>query len=584
MIIVSIYGQMSVFLQISGWGIMKITEYTYEEMQRFLDVMSGIYSSLRLVDPRECREVLLIGDGKISYGDSCFSVWGKQKRCSNCSSYRSGQSGQRFVKEEPYEEEFITVQSVPVRLRLDSGEVLSLVLELLMAHGEDTGAKVLYSRNAESAGEEIYADHAVTHDLLTRLYNREGFYMAVRRELAEHPVEPWLVLVVNIRHFKLLNSLFGKEKGNEVLLDISSALITKCGKGAVCGRLESDHFAVCMHKYEFNERRMSRMIRDIENRFDSSVFSLHIHMGVYEVTDRAIAVSAMCDRANLAIRSIENSSERSIAYFTEEMLSEMLNEQQVVSSFEKAIGTKQIKLFLQPVFDLDGNVVGAEARARWIKSNGETIKPDDFREILEKTELIARLDESVWELAIKLLHIWKERGRGDIQIAVKISGQDFFYIDVARSITNMVRWYGVNPENLHLDITGMAMLAGYREILKSISRLRREGFSVGIDEFGAGFTSLGILRDVKADRLRLNMDFLEGGEIGYRDEIILNSVVGLGRELGMKVLASGVENEEQRALLTEMGCNIFEGSLYADPMTANDFEKKYMRKGQSGAV
>ena len=261
---------------------MKITEYTYEEMQRFLDVMSGIYSSLRLVDPRECMEVLLIGDGKISYGDSCFSVWGKQKRCSNCSSYRSGQSGQRFVKEEPYEDEFITVQSVPVRLRLDSGEVLSLVLELLMAHGEDTGARVLYSRNAESAGEEIYADHAVTHDLLTRLYNREGFYMAVRRELAEHPVEPWLVLVVNIRHFKLLNSLFGKEKGNEVLLDISSALITKCGKGAVCGRLESDHFAVCMHKYEFNERRMSRMIRDIENRFDSSVFKVSGKLSRFE--------------------------------------------------------------------------------------------------------------------------------------------------------------------------------------------------------------------------------------------------------------------------------------------------------------
>ena len=184
---------------------MKITEYTYEEMQRFLDVMSGIYSSLRLVDPRECREVLLIGDGKVSYGDSCFSVWGKQKRCNNCSSYRSGQSGQRFVKEEPYEGEFITVQSVPVRMRLDSGEVLDLVLELLMAHGEDTGARVRYERGSGSAEEEIYADHAVTHDLLTRLYNREGFYMAVRRELADHPVEPWLILVVNIRHFKLLN-------------------------------------------------------------------------------------------------------------------------------------------------------------------------------------------------------------------------------------------------------------------------------------------------------------------------------------------------------------------------------------------
>ena len=130
----------------------------------------------------------------------------------------------------------------------------------------------------------------------------------------------------------------------------------------------------------------------------------------------------------------------------------------------------------------------------------------------------------------------------------------------------------------------MALLAGYREILKSISRLRREGFSVGIDEFGAGFTSLGILRDVKADRLRLNMDFIEGGEIGYRGEIILNSIVGLGRELGMKVLASGVENEEQRELLAEMGCNLFEGSLYADPMTANEFEKKYVRKQEPRAA
>ena len=148
----------------------------------------------------------------------------------------------------------------------------------------------------------------------------------------------------------------------------------------------------------------------------------------------------------------------------------------------------------------------------------------------------------------------------------------------------MAHWYNVSPENLHLDITGMALLAGYREILKSISRLRREGFSVGIDEFGAGFTSLGILRDVKADRLRLNMDFIEGGEIGYRGEIILNSIVGLGRELGMKVLASGVENEEQRELLTEMGCNLFEGSLFADPMTANEFEKKYVGKQEPRAA
>ena len=203
------------------------------------------------------------------------------------------------------------------------------------------------------------------------------------------------------------------------------------------------------------------------------------------------------------------------------------------------------------------------------------IMPGDFIETLETAGQIHKLDRHMWELAVKQLSLWKGTEKKDLTISVNVSAKDFYSIDVAREMAELVDRYGVDSHMLRLEITETAFLGKPDEYESIVSGLRQKGFLVEIDDFGKDNSTLSFLKDIKADVLKIDMSFLEEIRESERNQIILKSVIGLADSLGMDVITEGVETQEQLRILTEMGCNHFQGYLFCRPVPVDVFEMRF---------
>lgn len=420
--------------------------------------------------------------------------------------------------------------------------------------------------------------YLATHDSLTGLYNKNYFAVKAAELLKATPDEDWLLLSSNIKDFKLINDLFGFKKGNEVLKMEADLLKEQCGEGIVYGRIGGDKFAACIPKARFKEQDFMNAIRTMGRAINNDLYLLHIYVGVYEITDRNEDISVMCDKANLAIKTLNENYDRSIAYYSETLLNDTIEEKQLVGDFDKALAEKQFCMYLQPQMTSEGKVLGAEALVRWQHPKRGLIFPGEFIEVFEKTGLIYRLDMFVWELAVQKLAEWQKDGRSDLYISVNISTKDFYYMNVYETITKLVEKYGIIPSTLKLEITETAIMTGTAGELEIIERFRKYGFDVEIDDFGSGYSSLNTLKDMDVDVLKIDMGFLRTTRPDRleRSMSIINTIISLTRTLGLSVVTEGVETREQVDKLTQMGCGVYQGYYFSKPIPVSQFEETYM--------
>ena len=420
--------------------------------------------------------------------------------------------------------------------------------------------------------------YLATHDSLTGLYNKNYFAVKAAELLKATPDEDWLLLSSNIKDFKLINDLFGFKKGNEVLKMEADLLKEQCGEGIVYGRIGGDKFAACIPKARFKEQDFMNAIQTMGRAINNDLYHLHIYVGVYEITDRNEDISVMCDKANLAIKTLNENYDRSIAYYSETLLNDTIEEKQLVGDFDKALAEKQFCMYLQPQTTSEGKVLGAEALVRWQHPKRGLIFPGEFIEVFEKTGLIYRLDMFVWELAVQKLAEWQKDGRSDLYISVNISTKDFYYMNVYETITKLVEKYGIIPSTLKLEITETAIMTGTAGELEIIERFRKYGFDVEIDDFGSGYSSLNTLKDMDVDVLKIDMGFLRTTRPDRleRSMSIINTIISLTRTLGLSVVTEGVETREQVDKLTQMGCGVYQGYYFSKPIPVKQFEETYM--------
>ena len=221
-------------------------------------------------------------------------------------------------------------------------------------------------------------------------------------------------------------------------------------------------------------------------------------------------------------------------------------------------------------------LVGGEALVRWIHPKKGAIAPGEFVPVFERNGLISDVDKYIWETACKQLRKWKNEGREDLYISVNISPRDFYFLNIFQVFTDLVKKYDIDPQNIKLEITETAIVMDFKRQLELISRLRRNGFVVEMDDFGSGYSSLNMLKDIHVDVLKIDMAFLKKAEDEERSKKILQMVIGLSKQLEMPVITEGVETKEQVKFLTEMGCDMFQGYYFAKPMSVLDFEKQYL--------
>jgi EAL domain-containing protein (putative c-di-GMP-specific phosphodiesterase class I) len=222
----------------------------------------------------------------------------------------------------------------------------------------------------------------------------------------------------------------------------------------------------------------------------------------------------------------------------------------------------------------DGSVFGAEALVRWQKADGTVIMPGDFIETLEHARLIQKLDVYMCEHAIRQLSEWKQENR-NLTISVNMSAIDFYSIDVDEILRQLLEKYGVESSSLRLEITETALLVDPAKSNAVVSHLRDKGFKVEIDDFGKGYSSLSLLKTIRADILKIDMHFLQEIREDHRSCVILSSIIRMAESLGMDIIAEGVETEEQLKTLIDMGCAYFQGYHFSRPIPAEEFEAKY---------
>ena len=423
---------------------------------------------------------------------------------------------------------------------------------------------------------QVYEDkYKATHDPLTGLFNRDAFEARVKEILAE-PDGEYYMLYSNIKDFKLINELCGSEVGDALLKAQANTIRTDESGNSVSCRMYADKFCTLLPKGDFNEEGFTRNMSAVMDSVLSVPLKTHFYFGIYEVTDRTEPIWTMCDKAMMAVESINGSYEQVVSFYKDEMFDRIIREKGIIGRFDTAIENGEFHMFLQPqIKSSDGSLVGAEALVRWIDPEKGVISPASFIPVLEKSGLIHKLDLYMWDKAAQQLEKWKKQGRENLFISVNISTKDFYLIDVTAAFRDLLGRYDFNVKNLKLEITESALMKDVKKVMKTMDELHALGYEIEIDDFGSGYSSLGMLKDIHADILKIDMIFLQETVNVTRSSTILKNMISMSKELGMPVITEGVETREHVDFLSGVGCDMFQGYYFAKPMKVENFESAY---------
>ena len=416
--------------------------------------------------------------------------------------------------------------------------------------------------------------YKAAHDILTGLLNRDAFESRVKEILLASD-KSYYMMCSNIKDFKLINELCGSDVGDALLVAQANVIRADEAADSVSCRVYADKFCTLLPKEDYNEEGFGQNMTTLMDTVLSVPLKIQFHFGIYEIVDKTEPVWTMCDKAMIAIDVIRGSYEKTFNFYKEEMLERIIKEKEIIGDFDQAIENDEFHMFLQPQIANDGTLVGAEALVRWIHPGKGMISPADFIPALEKSGLIHKLDLLMWEKAARQLEKWKKAGRDNLFISVNISTKDFYLINVHEAFQALSEKYDFDIRNLKLEITESALMKDARKIMKTMDELHALGFDIEIDDFGSGYSSLGMLKDIHADILKIDMIFLQDTENTHRSATILKNVISMSKELGMPIITEGVEKKEHVDFLRHAGCDIFQGFYFSKPISVENFEQAY---------
>lgn len=419
-------------------------------------------------------------------------------------------------------------------------------------------------------------EYRASHDSLTGLLNRESFFKEAQKVLSAEPLVPRYMVCTDIKNFKMFNELFGAENGDLILKMQAEMLNYAKYDKVVIGRISGDKFAMLIRQRDFkpelavnNTRRIYEVTEDIQ-------FPLTIFIGVYEIQDANENVRSMYDKAYMAIKNIQEGNNTRIVFYDSSLLNRIMEEKNIISRFDNALANNQFVFFLQSQINSKNNKCeGAEALVRWNYPEKGILPPSDYINILEKSGQIYKLDKYIWEEVVKVLKDWQTRGINKY-ISVNVSVKDFYYIDVYKELTELVEKYGVSPSKLNIEITESVLSNRNQSPRDTVIKLQKYGFKIEMDDFGSGYSSLNLLKDISMDVLKIDMGFLARTENSERAFLIINAITKMAKNLGMQIIAEGVETEVQTEILVKANVDLFQGYLYSKPISLSEFEEKYL--------
>ena len=418
--------------------------------------------------------------------------------------------------------------------------------------------------------------HMAEHDSVTGLYNRIHFFKKTEEMLQEHPKDPFVFIRMDIKRFRLINSYWGEEGGNRILYFMADLLrqISVYYSNCTFGRIESDIFGFCI---PYEEKDCSRIIRFLIDKIlsYSTTFSLEPSFGVYRIEDNNMPVETMFIFATMANRKIKNRYQDYVGVYDEKLGQQITQEQEIFNDMRPALANGEFVIYFQPKYDGYTQLpYGAEALIRWNHPRKGLIAPAQFIPVLEKNGFIEKLDYYVWERVCQYIRKWMDEGATPAPISVNMSRVDCSNTNLPDKISHLVQRYNIPPGLLQLELTESAYMDNPDFVNNMIRELRKRGFRIMMDDFGSGFSSLNTLKEIQVDYLKLDMKFLFSHANDFKSKRILSSVVSMAKWLRLKVIAEGVETQEQFDFLRRIQCDYVQGYYFFRPMPATEYEEK----------
>lgn len=411
-------------------------------------------------------------------------------------------------------------------------------------------------------------------DVLTGLHNKDSFYQKTREMLMENPGRKYIIVCIDIERFRMINDLFGMEEGDRLLKFVGQQLKLRIPRefGTV-GRLSVDVFAMCLPDIDEQADIIVGEFRDQLKAYELE-FDINIALGFYKIDDRKIPINFMCDRAIMALKTVKGNYLKHYAFYDETLRNEMLEEQNILNDMETALKKKQFEVYYQPVYSLStGKIVSAEALVRWRHPEKGLLSPNSFLPLFEHNGFVTKLDTYVWENVCKRIQLWKKLGRPIYPISVNVSRVHLYDSNFCGELLALIQRYEIEPCLLKLEITESAYTENEKQLLYIMNQLQCSGFEILMDDFGSGYSSLNMLKDVPVDVLKIDMRFISGVEVSTRAGSILASVIQMARRLKLPVIAEGVETREQAEYLRLIGCDSAQGYYFSRPIPIQEFEK-----------
>lgn len=408
------------------------------------------------------------------------------------------------------------------------------------------------------------------YDRLTGLFSREYFYQKVQERLNESTGTSYAIVCSNVENFKVYNDIFGIRAGDEVLRRIAELFREMMGENGICARYGADRFLCLMRQ----ERLPEWMCIHSSAEKLPGLSNIELKWGVYKISNRAVPVEKMCDRAFLVADSIKGRYNQRIGIYDDVLRDKLLREQAITESMETALAEGQFSVYLQPKYWLQNDTMaGAEALARWIHPELGFMNPGEFIPLFEKNGFITKLDRYVWEQTCKKLQQWRQEGYPDIAVSVNVSRADVYQEDLPATMSSLVAQYGIEPRQLHLELTESAYTENPNQIIAVVDELRNRGFVIEMDDFGSGYSSLNMLNQVHFDILKLDMKFIQTETAKPGEMSIMRFVVNLAKWLNLSTVAEGVETKAQLERLRDVGCDYAQGYYFSRPLPVQEFEK-----------
>lgn len=382
------------------------------------------------------------------------------------------------------------------------------------------------------------------------------------------------IMKFDIDNFKYINKFYGFEFGDKVLKYIYENVSGKLMPGEVLARISSDHYVALLR--DASKERLCRMLTSIEYE----ELLLYVSAGVYTVTDKKEGINLMLDKACTAAQEIKGSLGQYISYYTEEFDKANIRNEQLKRAVQHGIENGEFIPYIQPKVDINtGDVLGGEALARWRNPDGKLVSPGVFIPMCEQTGIIVDIDMMIYESVLRFLKAHLDAGIPCVPISVNFSRMHLLSGDFLDHVVRKLDEYQVPAHLIEIELTESAIFDNLDNIYVFTQKMHSYGFSIAMDDFGSGYSSLNMLKDVPIDVLKIDKGFLEEARDNSRRNIIFSTIVDLATQLNIRIVVEGVEFIENVELMRQCGCTIAQGYYFARPMPSEDFSA-VMKKGK----